>query len=574
MSLSSRDQINLAMKWAAERQDGLNLFRCMPDEFCPQEAAVRSRARHKLPRGGNRSGKTTVAGAMVASIARDKPLTMHNGEQVHCRFDHQRGKPLTIWIVGYDWDHVGDPMFPMLFRENKSLYIIPDENTKAWRAYRPWNAYDRANKHLCKPLPPLIPAHEIVPDSWVWKNKAANIFDQVELTNGTRIYAHSSKDAKAGVVVDWVWVDEKIEYERNVSEWMTRLIDRDGGLLWSTWPTSDNTALRLLSKQAEVEAEEVRKGERAKVTVAEFKFVFSKNPFIDEAKKKEAIERWKLFGDDKARNDGDFMDEGVRWYPQFSMKVSAAIHDGELDDQISQILRARNGEPPADWARFMILDPGTAHPALLFCAVPPPHLGEWFVIYDEIYQSNIDADGLMKLAAPKFEGYAYQTFVIDMKAGQQQGPGYELTVADNYSKAMRKYGIKSANTGFGFVPGSSNIAVRSGQLAAWMTTLPSGHSRLRIVANRCRNLVEQLETNKRKIVNDMAQEYVPGPGAHDLRDTAEYFASIEPLYEVPVLVEPEELVSPADRMKAWLKSVSPDQSSTREHSVLGACGKA
>lgn len=570
---TSNRQIDLMMQWTAQQMDGLNLFRCMPSEFCPQERAVKSRTRQKLVRGGNRSGKTTVAGAMFASIARDKPLTLHDGTQVHCRLDHQRKKPLVMWVVGYDWDHIGDPIHTLLFQENKSLFMIPDEFTGAWRAWRPWNDYDRANDHLKKPLPPLIPEHEIVSDSWVWKIKAANVFDRVELINGTVIYAHSSKEAKAGVAVDCIWVDEKIEYEQNVSEWLTRLIDRNGQFLWSTWPTSDNTALRMLSDKASREQEAVLTGKRKQAVVEEFHFRFSKNPFIDDDQKRDARETWELQGVAKARDDGEFMDEGVRFYPQFNMKVSAAIQDGELDDRISKILRQRNGEPPADWARFMILDPGTTHPAIAFAAVPPPELGDWRIFYDEIAVTNVDAYALMKLAAPRFTNYSFQSFIIDNKAGIQKAMSFGRTVADNYSAAMRQYGIRSADTDYGFIAGSPDLAVRSGQLADWMHVQPCGHSKLRIVTDKCPVLVYQLSTNKKKIVNERVDESAAGREPHDMRDVAEYFASIDPVYEQPVQVEREVKRNPAERMQEWLASVAPGPSKARGRSVLGASGK-
>lgn len=566
----SEDDLQWIAQWAAEESDAIKLFRPMPPEFMSQEDVLRAECLHKLIRGGNRSGKSTIAAVMFAAAARDMPITTWSGEEIHVRRPWQRGKPLLMWVVGYDWDHIGDTIYRLLCEPNHSLKMIRDLETGVLRAFKPWDPSDAAREDETEPCPPLIPGHEI--ERIVWKNAGAHIFDQIRLRNGTVIHGHSSKEAKAGDPVDIIWVDEKVEYEINVAEWQARLGDKRGQFWWSTWPTSTNTALRSMSRKAKSDDVEIREGKRKRRTVQEWVFKMYKNPYMPAESKQDLLENWQALGAGhvQARNEGEFVDEGDRAYPMFNEDTCAAIVHGDLEDVISRILRKRNGEPPSDWARFMMLDPGTTRPALLFGAIPPPALGDWRVIYQEIIAPGHDAFRLMKLAEPFFQNYSFQTFVIDMQAGRKTGEGHRISNAENYSNAMRKYGIRSEKTGFGFVPGSPDINARRGIIQSWMHVGASGLAKLRIVKERCKILVHELSTVKTKVTQAGAEK-IDGR-EHDATDTLEYFGSIDPQWEPPVHVERQVLKNPAEVLREYLETLRPSERPKSSGSVFGACG--
>ncbi|WP_217709493.1 hypothetical protein, partial [Burkholderia cepacia] len=64
----------------------------------------------------------------------------------------------------------------------------------------------------------------------------------------------------------------------------------------------------------------------------------------------------------------------------------------------------------------MILDPGTTHPGVLFCAVPPFHISRHpcYVVYDEI-TDKLDATQIAKVIANKLGGRRPNRAIIDWK---------------------------------------------------------------------------------------------------------------------------------------------------------------
>lgn len=579
-----RDLEAIAAYTAMVNSDGLEFFRPMPRRFSPQEEAVESPAQKKLLRGGNRSGKSTIAAAMVAAFARDVPIKTEDGREIHIRRPDQRGRPMVIWIVGYDWDHVGKTLHRLLFQKNEALRIITDEDTGALREYRPWDPADIAREKAAndagrtetQACPPLIPEHELVDDSWVFKVKGSNVFSQVTLRNGTVIFAHSSKEAKAGDAVDLIWVDEKVEYEENVAEWLARLADRRGLFLWSTWPASTNKALRDLMELAKEEDAAVKAGKKKKRSVAEWRFRMSDNPHIPEESKEDLRAQWRKMGLQHllARDEGEFVDEGARVYPRFDPRVCSAIIDGEKEDEVSRILRKNNLVPPATWARHMILDPGSVHPFLLFVARTPTELGDYHVPYFELALPGADANVLMQAAVPLFAGFHFQQFIIDSHAGKQTPMGFGKRVMDNYSRYMRKYGIASAKTGHGWFFGNDNFPYRKGVLESWMHVGANGLPKLRIVLEMCPNLVSQLERVKMNVIQDLVDEKKKARGEYDGVDCMEYYAASDPAYEPPVFVQRAVLQNPVEEMKRLLRKhlYKGDGPRKSQQSVIGACG--
>lgn len=477
------------------------------------------------------SGKTVCSATRFAAIARDMDVQTKDGSFIPARLPHQREKPLTMWVVGYDLAHIGQTIYRVLFRAG--LYkIILDPVTAQWRAFDPTNPYDAENEDKTKPAPPLIPAsaidHEEATAGFSWENKGEKQFSACYLKNGTIIYAYpSTGEVKAGDPVDVIWIDEKIKYPKHYPEWQARLSDRKGRMFWSSWPARDNAALREVSRRAK----EAANNPSSMDSVADFTLQFSNNPFIDGREKAKRIAGWSE-DERTARDRGEFALDSLKMYHTFSQHIHSAYgEDPAADDALAAVLRSQSGQPPADWTRYMILDPGTAHPAILVAAVPPPEIyGNFVVPYGEIYIPRLDADALAKEFSRRFRGEVFETFIADPCASRQTPVGFGMTVATNYSRAFREHQVSCRQTGHSFTPGSDDVLSRIGLLLSWMVIQSDGRPKLRIVRHRCPVLCRQLEEYE-KHEHDGVIEEKPAPRQQiDMAVCLEYLASRQPRY--------------------------------------------
>lgn len=537
--------------------DGLRMVRLIGPELDPtyndQIGVAKCQTTEILVCESNRGSKTFSAACRFAAIARDVPLTTWNGEQIDCRPKHHRDRPLTLWLIGYGLSHIGQTMYRLLFEEGQ-FQMIQDPDTHAWRAWRPWEQWDAENSHKCKPGPPLIPPHEIDHKSWVWENKGDNQFIKVKLTNGTQLLAYpSSGEVKKGDPVHGIWVDELIKYSTYYPEWIMRLTDYEGWLLWSTMIYRNCPALNNRMDAAVRQQEEVERGDRAqsKVITSLFRFKQGGNPYLNKARI-ENVNREIIgdFGDDevKQRIDGGSIFDSTLIYPYFDKKFHAAIPDNpDDDDNLARVLRKFNGLPPEDWTHELIIDPGAQKPAVLFCAVPPQRIEfegrevqlwggygkPYFVPYDEIYGKRYSLKELVPIIKQKMRGIRFRRFIIDMQAAQQTPLVGGPPVKSLFSAEFEAHGLESEETGINFIAGDKNFQSRSRIVDGWMQSLQSGKPQLRIVVKRCPNLVWQLAHNQRRMVGEVVLDEEEKRERNDCRVNLEYWASRNPKY-VPI----------------------------------------
>lgn len=480
------------------------------------------------------SGKSTVASILFAAIATNRPVYDHEGKPIEVRWKHQRGRKLTMWCIGYGQQHIGQTLYRLLFRPGL-FKIIRDEKSRQWRAFRPWDAADQKRKEETKPSPPLIPSRYIKPNSFAWENKGEKVFTKVEIIDPmskeeiAEIYAFtSSGEVKAGDPVDVIWVDEAIKYPSHYAEWQARLIDRRGRIFWSSWPEISNDALTKLTERAK-DSEEKGDGR-----VAEFVYSMSGNPHLESEAKQDAISGWSE-EERQARDLGEYLTEHLRMYPMFDENIHSAICvDPTRDDDLSAILRKTNGEPPGNWTRELILDPGTTNPAVLFCAVPPPELGHYYVPYQEIYIPRLNAEQLAEKILQYSRNWYFERFIIDPKAGAQTPMGFGKTIERNYSDAFAKCKLTCAQTYSGFSWGSVDVAGRIGMVHKMLSTSRTGFPYLRIVTQRCPNLCKQLRQYNKQVQSGFVSEFKPAPRQKiDLAVCLEYWASRDPEYIPP-----------------------------------------
>ncbi len=502
------------------------------------------------------SGKTLCSSVRFAAIARDVPVTFHDGTEVDLRLPHQKGRPLLMWCVGYDLRHIGQTLHRVLFRAN--LYkIIPDKETGQWRAYDPSREDDRKRENECKASPPLIPESEI--EEMTWENRGERQFSTVTLKNGTIICAFSSMgEVKAGDPVDEIWVDEAIKYPQHYPEWQARLSDRRGRLLWSSWPKRDNMALRTLTKRAK----ERKDDPKSKDSVSEFILRFSENKFIDPDERDKRIAGWSE-QDRIARDLGEYALDSLKMYPSFAPEIHCAYgYSPESDDALAHVLRDRNGQPPVDWTRGICLDPGTANPGVLKFAVPPLEFGEYLVIYQEVYPGRADADQVAKKVADLSAGEQFEWFIGDGHAMRITPMGVGMTTGQLYSDAFRKCGLYCHQTGSAFTYGSDDVLGRIGMVQRLLTIRSNGLPKLRIVTASCPNLIRQMGEYERQEVDGPQGPVIldlPAPRQKiDLAVCLEYIASRDPQH-VPRPVTSGRATSGASRAWARIKEESERQ---------------
>lgn len=478
------------------------------------------------------SGKSMAGFAETAHAATGIPITRLDGHQIPDKYP--RTEPLLIWIIGYDQGHIGRVVFPMLF-EPGAFKIIRDLKTRQWRAWRPWENSDKERQAECKPSDPLIPPRFIDPAGWAWESKSDRVFTKCRLKNGNQIHAMSSKAEPAqGVSVHLIHIDEDVYYPRHLAEWQSRLAHESSKLFWTAFPHSANFALMDLSKRANEQAT------KTAPDVHETRLVFVENPYIDADQKRQRLDDWD-HDTSRARNLGEFLTDNVLVYPNFSKRVHGITDDPALvgdiqQDRVQRELAQKGWQPPQNWTRYLVLDPGHSTCAVLFAAVPPPEFGDYVIAYDELYIHNADARACAEGVYSKTVGQYFEAFIIDDRAGRHTPMGFGQTVKSNYSNEFERMGLRSNRTGHNFLRGSDNVAAGIASMRAWLTMRTDGLPKFRCVLATTPNLQREFGLYLKKVTKDESQE---DPNRHrdHLMDCCRYLAAYNPQHVVP---EPEE----------------------------------
>lgn len=479
--------------------------------------------------GGNRSGKSLMSAALVSAIATDTPITLRDGRQVDCRRPWQKNRCLNIWIIGIRGDHIGQTIYRLLFRADafKVTYDEHDGRLRTWD-----RKLDGEAGIVAKASPPFIPSRYC--KNWVWENKGAREFKSVQIVDPTtqmplaNIFAYSSMgEVKTGDPVDVLWIDEQVDNPAYVPDWKARLLDNNGIMIWSSWPDMSNEALQEMERLA-------NDPKHAAMPLAKVvRLPMDKN----ESLSSEAIDGFLGAVSEEerqARNLGLFLTDQIRLYPNFDAGLhTALVGDGINEDRLSRVIRENGGEIPYTWTRDLILDPGTQHPAVLLCAVPPPdEFGEYYVVYDEIYPGRADAMQLAKIVRGRTMGQNLHRMICDFRAGRQQTMGMMNghRVVDAYADAFAAESIRCSSSGARFIFADDNVPARVMKLQGWMHTGPLGQPRLRVHVRRCPSLCEQLKKVKKKCVNKEIVDRPADGQQIDLVTCLEYWAASHPKY--------------------------------------------
>ena len=512
-----------------KQNDALSLFRPTPQqEECIRDMELETLLEMLLG-GGNRAGKSVLAAVMITALIKNQPIMFRDGTLHHMRPPHWRNEPLKIWIVGYDWKHIGKTIYRLLFK--KDLFrVIRDQKTGKWRSWDPTLPGESEQFENTRPSPPLLKMTDVAggEDGISWENKKANQIESFEIEHdGTRVEFFASTGARPqGDPAHVIWVDEKIEDGRWYSELLTRLMDRRGRILWTAWPdTAPSPEMNALSDRAK---EQVGTPDQRSFHVY---LEGDKNPYTA-SKHREAIMATMDEDERQARDKGVLNLDRWRPYARFDQYRHRALSiNPDGDDKLAAAIRANCGIP-GTWTRYLILDPGTNHPAVLMVAVPPPEIGDFIVPYQELYPGTCPAGELAPMTAAMIKGTAIEDMIIDAHAARQTPMGFDGTIGENYEEEFRKAGIKSRRRGSRFSYGSDNISRRIRGVQGTLNSREDNSVKLRIYG--CDKLVKQLRSYRWG--QNPKGEPTEEPAKYqriDLAQCLEYFVSREDCGYVP-----------------------------------------
>jgi hypothetical protein len=467
------------------------------------------------------SGKSTCAAAYFAATVLDIPIVLSTGEEIRTRHPDQIGKCLKFFCIGVNSRHIGETIHRLLFRAGL-FKVAYDPKTKSLRSYDEDN--DKAAGIKPKMSPPLIPARFI--ESFSWDNKADNVFTKCIVKNQQGVvcaeilaYTSSGKPPQGQPVSGIIWIDEQLPVDGYAAEMRSRLVDyAESGakLIWSSWPDESSSELEEFREMIDRELE-AQSGVAAKFTLA-----MSKNRALGKTAIASFLAGCATQEERDARDKGLFVTERLRMYPHFDKHIhTAIINEAEYEDEVSRILRKTDGIPPDTWTKTLALDPGTRAPGVLLCAVPPPELGDYAIMYQEIYPGRADPWQLARKVHEAIMGQKIYQFIIDRHAGRQQtmGMAAHSRVVDSYINAFEMMKLKCVVSGSQFLFGCDDVGGRQLVLQGWMhpqqgQKLP----KLRIVTHRCPNLCEQLEKVKKRVVAKQEMDERKARGDWDIID--------------------------------------------------------
>lgn len=507
---ASRRAAQVRIELSQRKRESLNLYRPLK-----WQAGFHScTAPQRILQAPNQFGKSL---ALYVEVARALL-----GCDPYNKYPQKNG---IAFVVGLDEDFIGRNVYRYLF-EPGQFKVIRDLKTHEWRAYRPWEPGDAARKDEVAPAPPLIPKRFYTDSDIAWKDKKSKVFNRLQIpSTGWVLWVMTSQMEPApGFAADLGVFDEDIMRREWFGEAIMRLEIRSGKFIWGALPLEKNDELTKCIDRAEEQA-----GSEDPTTVL-FKPT-EENPYFNAAHRKHTIITMKDSGDDvyRMRILGERQIDTWAMYPGFDPKrAHNAIREDEPRSDVQRILTERSGVPPKEWCRYMIVDPGHSICAVAFVAVPPPDVGDQWVMYDELYIQNSTAEKYATATINKVQGWNFEAFIIDGHGGRLTSAGDGKTWQQSYEEAMRKYRIESNRTKSSFIPGCDNIDHRVEILRQDLSIRPEeGSPRFLVVYERCPNFISEMKKFRKKKhakTNMPTDDGERGPRTH-LIECIEYAAA-------------------------------------------------
>jgi len=425
---------------AKRKMEGLQLY-CELPRAAPFHA---SRARIRLADGPNQGGKTLMAEVEVARAV--------TGTDPHNKYPKSDGVCLC---VGYDEEHIGDPMWRKLARPG-AFSMIPDEYTGIMRSVRldannplKLDPYDEAYREKWCDAPPLLPPRCI--RKIAWQDRGKDIPRHVTTTNNWKILFRSSKgDAVRGIQINLWQFDEEIKNQQFLPEALRGSMRFDGRGFWSATPQSGGVQLyelhlRAVSDDPDVEA---------------FPLYIVENPFYTDAAKQ-------AFYDSLSEEERQ-----VRWFGNYAIV-------GQLVYRTYDPMVTHGCEPfevPIDWCVYVIVDPGSQHCGTIFGAIDPDEKHAW--VYDGFDLPGADGRLWAAEVEKRLHGRQVEAFIMDQQMGKCQSVGLEAgtTVAQKYFEGLQELDVQPRTEGpmNGFYQGSKDIDGREEAVRSLLAVRGSG----------------------------------------------------------------------------------------------------
>ena len=382
-------------------------------------------AKERIVLGGNRAGKSTWAAFDFAARVLKRPIVASGKSYELPDVPKING---TYWVVGRNQAHISQTIYRLLFEPG--LIKIVEEDGK-WRPFDP-NVDESTDAESCDPL---ISKKDI--DDIVWESEKERMFKEVRLKNGNIIRAYGSgQDVKKGDPVLLIWIDEDIKDANWLMEGLGRLIDTDGRLNWSATPDSRNFALiDMVDKARDQE-------EMPDPDTVSFSFSSRDNPYLPKESVERAIRSFNRTGDAANRIEGDLGRESISIYPM----LERGVHVTGRQDASTPLLKWLDDHGhavPGDCCHYLVIDPGHTAQAAVFICVPPPDVGPYWLVHDEVVVHAGTREDFAKEIAKKARGRHLVDAVIDACAGRQHHMGDYYNVSEKYYHAL-----KEANVGW------------------------------------------------------------------------------------------------------------------------------
>jgi len=474
---------------AKRRTEALSLYRPLPF----QERFHACRAKECILMKGNQTG-----GSVAGFVEDARAVT---GQDPHGKYPKENG---VLAVLGFGEKHIGRVIHRYLFRSG-AFRMIRDKVTREWRVYRPWGPEtcvhgeygDADREQEAKDAPPLIPKRFI--KEIAWDKRADYVFSRVELINGWQIYAHNTAgdpNQAQGYQANLVHVDEDTAMEGWWQEMVGRCSARDGLLRWTALPHSRNNEMLAVVERGETDVE----AEKPQTIV--LRATIFDNPYIPESAKLANIKIWQSQGEEvyRKRALGEMAVDSILMYPTFDPHIHDALKDGEPRHEVQRRLAERSGEPPNDWCRYAVIDPGHTVCAITYWTVPPEEIGDIKVCYDEDYLRNCDADMFGEAMRKKTQDRVFQEFIIDMHGAKLREIGSGVHPLQQYERALKANGVASVATGFGFRAGCDDIEGRVGRLRTALAIRPSGYPEFMFCVARCPMTVMEFRRFKKRVI--------------------------------------------------------------------------
>ena len=503
---------HLSQTLVKTKQDALSIFEPMPS----QTAFFQSIAPIRLCCGGHRSGKTTCLAELAYIVSGRHPYYNYP----------EKGK---ILIVGESYDHIGNVLAQKLFVPGEFMMCVREPGMPGLRPYYPDNddILIAAGELEKVPGPPLIPFDWIKngEKGIAWEDKRRFQPRRFTTKSGWNVlFLSAGSNAPRGAAYNVVVFDEEVTNEQMYTECAVRgTVDHGGRFWWSMTPQSGTaTAMELYNRC--MDPVDYKDHEY-------FHFHIAENPHVSTAQKDRLFTSLLTDEDRAVRWDGVFARSQLAVYPEFDPGSTGMPGRHAVDVPF---------RPPADWTKYMVVDPGRQVCAVLFAAVPPTN--DKVYIYDELYIRQSDVEKFGDLVKEKLTYTEYtpqgevecvekvEAFIIDMRMGRQTLI-LGRTVVSYYSDALRDRNIRSRTTGYDFLPGNDDVAMRE---AALRRLLAGEQPRLRVMTEHCPNLVREMRNlvyRKMKSSSgiDIASDKRVDKNDHTV-DCLEYLAAYDPVY--------------------------------------------